>query len=213
MKCLNRRYERNNDITGFLKKNGFDIKFINDYSVYENRNKFLEGTGSLVLDRTNKLAFCALSPRSDKELLQIFCDEYSFEPVIFTAYQNHNNRRAVIYHTNVVMSICSDYSIVCFDAIDSFKEKNHVYKKLKEVGKTIIEINENQLLSFAGNVIELKNIDNESFLVMSSRALNSLNNNQKKMICKFSKIISSDISTIEDVGGGGIRCMIAEIFN
>ena len=85
--------------------------------------------------------------------------------------------------------------------------------KINESPLKVIEINENQLLSFAGNVIELKNIDNESFLVMSSRALNSLNNNQKKMICKFSKIISSDISTIEDVGGGGIRCMIAEIFN
>ena len=212
MYANNRRLERNDKILKFLESKGVKIDFINDYSNAENHNLFLEGTGSMVLDRLNKKSYCSLSERTSENLIEEFCDEFNYLPIIFKSYQSTNNQRKPIYHTNVMMCIANNYSIICLDSIDSEIDKQIVVKSLKDDNKEIIEISEIQLNSFAGNMIELlyKNI---SFLIISSQAYKSLSELQIQKIEKFSKIIQSNVETIESCGGGSVRCMIAEVFN
>ena len=212
MYAKNRRLERNDKIIKFIESKGIEIDFINDYSEAENHNLFLEGTGSMVLDRLNKKSYCSLSERTSESLVEEFCDEFNYMPIIFKSYQSIDKKRKLIYHTNVMMCIANKYSIICLDSVDSKIDKQILLKSLKDDNKEIIEISENQLNSFAGNMIELV-FENNSFLVMSSHAYKSLTKNQINKIEKFSKIIHSNVETIENCGGGSVRCMIAEVFN
>lgn len=212
MYAYNRRLERNDEIIKFIESKGIEIDIINDYSDAENHNLFLEGTGSMVLDRLNKKSYCSLSERTSESLIEEFCDEFNYMPIVFKSYQNINKKRKLIYHTNVMMCVANKYSIICLESIDSKIDKQIVIKSLKDDNKEIIEISEIQLNSFAGNMIELV-FENKSFLIMSSQAYKSLSKNQIQKIEKFSKIIHSSVETIENCGGGSVRCMIAEVFN
>ena len=208
----NRRMERRSEVLDFLENEGFTISNIVDYSSAESENKFLEGTGSMILDRENRLAYCSISNRSNEDLFIEFCEDFEFTPIIFNSFQTVGNKRLPIYHTNVMMCIATEYVIVCLDSIDDKKQRKNVSSFIKESGKKLIEISENQVESFAGNMLELVSDKGESILVMSKSAEDSLNENQKNIITKYSKIISSDINTIETCGGGSTRCMMAEIF-
>jgi len=208
----NRRMERRPEVLDFLENEGFTISNIVDYSSAESENKFLEGTGSMILDRENRLAYCSISNRSNEDLFIEFCEDFEFTPIIFNSFQSVGNKRLPIYHTNVMMCVATDYVIVCLDSIDDKKQRKNVSSFIKESGKKLIEISENQVESFAGNMLELVNDKGESILVMSKSAEDSLNENQKNIITKYSRIISSDINTIETCGGGSTRCMMAEIF-
>ncbi len=208
MYALNRRFERKSSTLEKLSKQGIDIQIIKDYSHFENDNKFLEGTGSLVLDRRNKFAYCSLSNRSNNDLVDLFCLQMNYKPIVFNSFYNS----VPIYHTNVMMSICNKFSIICLDSIKDEIQKTAVIANLKNSNLEIIDINIDQMSSFLGNCIQLIDSKSNPLLVMSSRAYNSINNFQLKKIEKHTDIIHSDLKTIEDNGGGSARCMIAEIF-
>ena len=212
MYAKNRRLERRPEVLEFLESEGFTISNVVDYSSAESENKFLEGTGSMILDRENRVAYCSISNRSNEDLFIEFCEDFEFTPALFNSYQSVGNKRLPIYHTNVMMCVASDYAIVCLDSIDDKKQRKNVSNFINNTGKKLIEISENQVESFAGNMLELLNDKGESILVMSSSAEDSLNENQKNIIKKYSRIVSSDINTIEACGGGSARCMMAEIF-
>jgi len=208
----NRRLERREDIILELEKEGFLIENIVDYTSAEDQNIFLEGTGSMILDRQNKIAYCAISPRADEELFIEFCEDFEYTPVIFTANQTVDNSREAIYHTNVMMCIAETFSVICLSCIDDKKERKNVISHLKKSGKEIIDITEKQMHQFAGNMLQVKGKNNELFLVMSQAAYNSLTKEQIKKIENHCNIISSSLETIETCGGGSARCMMAEVF-
>ena len=204
----NRRFERESKILDKLSVSGIEIEIINDYSLYENENRFLEGTGSIVLDRKSKKAYCSLSGRSDLSLFKKFCSDMNYIPVVF----NSSHESKPIYHTNVMMSICNNFTIICLDSIRDKNERNNVIDNLNNSGLEIIDISISQMTSFLGNCIQLINSDQSPVLIMSSRAFNSITKSQIKRIESHTEIIHSDIKTIENNGGGSARCMIAEIF-
>lgn len=208
----NRRHERREDILDQLEEKGFVIKNSVDYTSAENEGVFLEGTGSLLLDRVNRKAYCALSPRADEDLCIEFCEDFEYTPVVFSSFQTVNDKRKAIYHTNVMMCLAETFAVICLESIDDKKERKNVLKHLKEDGKKIIEISEDQVNNFAGNMLQVRGTDDELFLVMSQAAHNSLNQSQLSQIRNHCKIISSPLDTIEACGGGSARCMMAEIF-
>ena len=208
----NRRFERREEILFKLEDEGFLIDQIYDYRNAEDEGLFLEGTGSLALDRVNKKAYCALSPRADEEIIIEFCEDFEYTPIIFTSYQTVNGKRKEIYHTNVMMCLAETFAIICLDSIDDKKERKNVVKQLKEDGKEIIVISEQQVNNFAGNMLQVKGFNDERYLVMSQAAFNSLTNSQIENIEKHCKVLSSNIDTIEACGGGSARCMMAEVF-
>ena len=212
MYAKNRRLERRPEVLEFLEEQGFGIENIVDYSGAESENKFLEGTGSMILDRENRIAYCSISNRSNEELFIDFCEDFEFTPVLFNSFQSVGDERLPIYHTNVMMCVTMSYVVICLDSIDDKKQRKNVCEFIKKSEKELINISENQLEKFAGNMLELLNDKGESVLVMSKSAENSLSENQKNTITNYSKIISSDINTIELCGGGSARCMMAEIF-
>jgi hypothetical protein len=207
----NRRKERRLEYFARLEEEGFKIKNIVDYTEAEEHDLFLEGTGSLLLDRVNRKAYCALSPRADEDLLIEFCEDFEFTPVIFNANQSVGGKRKAIYHTNVMMCLAENFAVICLDTIDNAKERKNVLKHLKEDGKEVITITEEQMHEFAGNMLQVQGKDNK-FLVMSARAHGSLNQDQMAKIEKHCEILSSDLHVIETCGGGSARCMMAEVF-
>ena len=207
----NRRKERRLEYFARLEEEGFKIKNIVDYTEAEEHDLFLEGTGSLLLDRVNRKAYCALSPRADEDLLIEFCEDFEFTPVIFEANQSVGGKRKAIYHTNVMMCLAENFAVICLDTIDDAKERKNVLKHLKEDGKEVITITEEQMHEFAGNMLQVQGKDNK-FLVMSARAHGSLNQDQIAKIEKHCEILSSDLHVIETCGGGSARCMMAEVF-
>ena len=212
MYAKNRRLERNEEVLKFLEQKNIIINESIDYSNAEKKEYFLEGTGSMVLDRINKKSYCSISERTNEHLVYEFCNDFQYMPIIFNSFQDHQNNRKPIYHTNVMMCIAQNYSVICLDAIDNKDEREMVKKSLEDDNKEIITISENQLKLFTGNMIELTK-ENKSFLFMSQTAYNSLNENQLERLKSFSKLIYSSVDTIEKCGGGSVRCMIAEIFN
>lgn len=208
----NRRKERREDILDILEAKGFQIDEITDYTSAEEDNLFLEGTGSMIFDRENQKVYAALSPRADEQLIIEFAEDHEVLPIVFTAYQTVDGERLPIYHTNVMMSIASTFSVICLDTIDDKKERKMVVKSLQEDGKEIIEITEEQVNNFAGNMLQVHNASGEKFLVMSTQAYESLRDDQIKKIEKHCQIIHSPLYTIEACGGGSARCMMAEIF-
>lgn len=208
----NRRLERREDILDILEDNGFVINDVMDYTSAEDEGLFLEGTGSIVLDRINNKAYCALSPRADEELFIEFCEDFEFTPVIFNAYQTVNDKRELIYHTNVMMSIGETFAVLCSECIDDKTEKKSVVDSLKQDGKEIIYISEKQVSSFAGNMLQVVVENGKTYLVMSESAYNSLNKGQIAQIERHTSIVYSNLETIERYGGGSARCMMAEVF-
>lgn len=208
----NRRFERKESVVEAIEEKGFSIKHVVDYTEAEQENLFLEGTGSIILDREYQKAYCALSPRADEQLFIEFCEDFDFFPVIFSAYQTVNQKREKIYHTNVMMCIGSTFAVICLDSIDDKKERKNVINHLKKDNKDIIEITEDQVNQFAGNMLQLLGKNNTPFLIMSQSAFDSLRADQLSKLEKHTKIISSALQTIEACGGGSARCMMAEIF-
>ncbi|MDR6301317.1 citrulline utilization hydrolase CtlX [Mesonia maritima] len=212
MFAKNRRRERREDILATLEEKGFTIKNIVDYTEAEEEEVYLEGTGSLLLDRANEKAYCALSARADEQLLIEFCEEFEYMPIIFTANQTVNGERKAIYHTNVMMCLAEDFAVICLDTIDDKKQRKAVVKSLQDDNKEIITISEEQMHEFAGNMLQVEGAFQKKFLVMSERAHQSLTTDQVAKIEKHCEILSSDLHTIETLGGGSARCMMAEVF-
>lgn len=208
----NRRKERREEVFMRLENEGFKIENIIDYTSAEDEGIFLEGTGSLLLDRVNSKAYCALSPRADEDLFIEFCEDFEYTPVVFTANQTVDGERLAIYHTNVMMCLAETFAVICLDAIDDKKERKNVVKHLKQDGKEIISITEAQMHQFAGNMLQLRGKNEQRYLVMSKAAHDSLNTTQIKAVEKHCPILSSSLETIETCGGGSARCMMAEVF-
>ena len=208
----NRRRERREETLIRLEKEGFIIKDIIDYTTAENEEIYLEGTGSLLLDRVNKKAYCALSDRAHEDLIIEFCEDFEYTPVIFSAFHTKDHKRLPVYHTNVMMALGEHIAIICLDSIDDKKEKRLVVKNLKEDKKEIIEISEEQMHQFAGNMLQVKGANESKYMVMSKAAFDSLRPDQIKKIEADAHILSSDLQTIETCGGGSARCMMAEVF-
>lgn len=208
----NRRLERREEILDILEEKGFIIDNIMDYTSAEEDSFFLEGTGSIVLDRENGKAYCALSPRADEELFIEFCEDFDLNPIIFEAFQTVNGERKLIYHTNVMMCIGETYAVICADSIDDKKERKMVIDSLKGDDKEVIYITEDQMNNFAGNMLEVKGANDRRYLVMSAAAYKSLTKKQIAQLEEHVTILSSSLDTIEACGGGSARCMMAEIF-
>ncbi|MBN4070804.1 amidinotransferase [Olleya sp. AH-315-F22] len=208
----NRRLERREDVLQQLETQGFKINNIMDYTSAEEENIFLEGTGSLVLDRVNRKAYCVLSQRADESLFTEFCEDFEYTPIMFSANQTVNGERLAIYHTNVMMCLGETFAVICLDSIDDKKERKNIVKHLKADNKEIITITESQANHFAGNMLQVKGEDNASYIVMSQAAYNSLSNIQITILEKHGKILYSSLDTIEACGGGSARCIMAEVF-
>ena len=207
MFAKSRRLEKNNKFIKKLNDIGFKYSLLKDYSEFENKGIFLEGTGSIILDRLNKLAYCSISKRSNEKLFNIFCKDAGYKPIIFSSCDSNGG---VIYHTNVMMSIGDDFALICYGAIKDLKERELVKRYLENSGKNIVEISLNQMESFAGNIIQLGDKKNK-IIVISKSAYLSLNKEQKNILLRESKIITIPIPVIQKCGGGSVRCMIAEL--
>jgi hypothetical protein len=207
MQAENRRLERREDIITTLQDN-FNVKHVIDLSHFEHDGKFLEGTGSMVLDRQNEIAYACLSPRTDENVLADFCKQTGYKSVSFHAIDQNG---LAIYHTNVLMCVGTSFAVICLDSIADTIEKEEVITSLKATNKQIIEISFDQMNRFAGNMLEVKNNKGDSLIVMSQSAYQSLTDEQKALLYAFGKLVYADINTIETNGGGSARCMIAEV--
>jgi hypothetical protein len=207
MQAENRRLERREDIISKLEDT-FKVAHVVDLSRFEAENKFLEGTGSMVLDRENKIAYACISPRTDKEVLTLFCEQAGYKAISFEAADANGK---AIYHTNVLMCIGSGFAVVCADSIPNPHEKVVVLESLRSTHKEVVEITFDQMNRFAGNMLEVKNQAGENLIVMSQNAYQALDEAQKSTLKKYGKLIYADINTIETNGGGSARCMIAEV--
>jgi len=208
MFAANRRMERKQHVLDTLSEK-FRIEQQIDFTAHESENHFLEGTGSMVLDREHRIAYACLSPRTDLIVLNDFCDRLGYTPVAFHSVDGNNEP---IYHTNVMMCVADSYAVICLESIPDPAERSMVKASLEQNGKTIIEISTDQMNHFAGNMLQVHNRKEDKFLVMSSQAYRSLTPQQIHNIEQFNPIIHSDITTIETNGGGSARCMMAEIF-
>lgn len=207
MYAENRRLERKDKVLKAIRSR-FQITDTVDFSPYESEDIFLEGTGSFVLDRTYKMAYACLSPRTDRVLFEQFCEQFGYTPIIFHAFDKNG---VPIYHTNVMMCLADRYAIINMEGIPA-KEKETVWKQLTTSGKTVVEISYAQMEAFAGNMLQVFDTKGQSYLVMSSSAYNSLSPKQLALLEKLDPIIHSALETIERNGGGSARCMMAEIY-
>ncbi len=208
----NRRNERREDILDILESEGFQIDNVMDYTAAEQEGIFLEGTGSILKDRVHQKAYCALSERAHEELFIEFCEDFDCFPVIFTANQTVKGERLPIYHTNVIMAMAEDFAVINLEAIDDKKERAEVVNHLKNDGKEVIPITDEQMHQFAGNMLQVLGGNDQRFMVMSTAAFKSLRPDQLAAIEKSCAIIHSPLDTIETCGGGSARCMMAEVF-
>ena len=212
MFALNRRVERRPEILERLKDEGFKINTVEDFSPFENEEKYLEGTGSMIFDHDYKIAYGSVSLRLDEELFRNFCSKFGFTPIVFHSYQNVGDQRLPIYHTNVMMCVAEQFVVICLDCIDDEMEREKVQEVIKSSNKELIEISEDQLQQFAGNMLQVQNEEGDKFLVMSETAYKSLTKEQVERIENYCGIIYADLNTIETNGGGSARCMLAEVF-
>ena len=209
MLAENRRPERRVELLDELsRKHGFRIDQTIDLSQHENNDRFLEGTGSLVLDRINRIAYACVSARTDLDVLGEFGQRMNYDVVVFEAVGRDG---AAVYHTNVLMSIGEQFAVICAEAISDDKQRTAVLARLSETGREVVEISMEQLEQFAGNMLELENDQGEKVLAMSSRAFDSLSDKQRATLEKYATIVSAPVNRIEDSAGGSVRCMIAEV--
>jgi len=207
MQAENRRLERREDIIAKLEDR-FSVKHVIDLSRFEQENKFLEGTGSMVPDRENKIAYACISPRTDRDVLDLFCEHAGYRPVTFDAV---DEKGQAIYHTNVLMCVGTGFAVICLDSIPNPDEKLVVKESLSLTKKEIIDISFGQMKHFAGNMLEVKNSAGDTLIVMSQSAFDALLDEQKQILKKYGKLVHADIGTIETLGGGSARCMMAEV--
>ncbi len=207
----NRRLERRQDVLDSLVEQGFKIDEIIDLTKYEQEGKNLEGTGSLILDRENKLAYAALSERTNQEVLDVFSEKFGYKQVVFHSNQTVEGERLPIYHTNVMMCVADQFAIICLDSIDDKTERAETVAALTNSGKEVIDITEDQVNRFAGNMLQVLGAD-QPYLIMSTAAYTSLRPEQIKRIEHHCPIVHSSLDTIEALGGGSARCMMAEVF-
>ncbi|MEB2777975.1 arginine deiminase-related protein [Algoriphagus sp. D3-2-R+10] len=208
----NRRLERRKDLIEDLMKRKFKVDEIIDLSFFEDDEQYLEGTGSMVIDHQAKIIYACYSERTHAIPLDYLSKILGYEVVGFHAIQDVHGVLSPIYHTNVMMHIGTDLAVVCLDSIPKASEKQAVQKSLTQAGKKLVPITPKQKFHFAGNMLEVGNDGGEKFTIMSETALESLNVGQIQLIEKYSTIISPSIPTIEKLGGGSARCMMAEIF-
>lgn len=208
MNAPTRRLERREDILDSLGKR-FRMDKRLRLEAAEKESRFLEGTGSLVLDRPNRMAYACLSPRTDEQLLEEFCRRMGYSKVAFTAVDGDGRQ---IYHTNVMMALGTDFVVICLDSVPDAAEKAMLQQQFKTVGKTIIEISLEQMMAFAGNMLQVKNQEGQPILVMSEQAYQSLRPEQLNQIEQHTRVLYSPLRIIEQYGGGSARCMMAEIF-
>src|SRR5947199_5594259 len=201
-----RRRERRQDIVEELRKH-YGVTEVIDYSPFEDEDCYLEGTGSLVFDHVNKIAYVSLSNRSNPKVIQRFADDFSYEPVIFTSIGPNGQS---IYHTNVMMCIGTAFAMVGLEMIPNEAERQELRARLEKTGKEIVELSADQIANFAGNTIELQNKSGEKLLVLSSRAARALTEEQRKTLTRYAELMQLEIPTIE-LGGGSARCMLATI--
>lgn len=208
MFAQNRRLERKPAVLDAVEAR-FTVSKIVDLTKYETAGLFLEGTGSMVLDREHKIAYACLSPRTNETVLNEFCKLAGYKPVTFIATDKNG---ADIYHTNVMMCVAKTFAVVCLESVTAEKEKADLVNSLQQTGKEIIDITPEQLDHFAGNMLQVINEHGELLLVMSTQAYHSLTPSQIDSLEKYNRIIHSSLYNIETAGGGSARCMLAEIF-
>ena len=208
MLAPNRRPEKREDIVTFFKNN-YSVQTLLDLTHYEKDNSFLEGTGSIVFDHVHKIAYATLSPRTHKALFLSVCDYLHYQPVCFHAF---DKSEIPIYHTNVMMCIAKHFAVICLDSIADKSDRAMLVNQLKDSGHQIIDISFEQMNQFACNMLSLQTINDKEILVLSQSAFDSLNGTQKKEIEQFVELLPMSIPTIETIGGGSARCMIAEVF-
>lgn len=208
MLAENRRLERNNPVINSVKQHYRVVNLI-DLSGYENQNKFLEGTGSIVFDYVNKIAYAARSPRTDETVLYDLVNKLAFKPIVFDAVDEQGQ---AIYHTNVLMCIGTGFVVLCLDAIPGDEDQEKLLNSFATTGHKVIAISFAQMRQFAGNMFEVMSKSGEPFILMSQRAYHSLLPGQLDALTRFADPIPVDIPTIEDHGGGSVRCMVAGIF-
>jgi hypothetical protein len=208
MYAHNRRLERKPHVIEKLKTK-FNVAGEIDLSVYENSQAYLEGTGSMVLDRIRKIAYACLSERTNLNVLKDFCDQLGYRPVAFTAT---DSKGFPIYHTNVMMCVADQFVVICLESVKNSNERTNLVTAFHTTNKEIFEISLDQMNHFAGNMLQVENKKGAKFLIMSSQAYHSLTPTQISKIERYNAILHSDLSTIERNGGGSARCMIAEVF-
>ena len=208
MFAKNRRKERKKSVIDLVSKK-FNIHDQIDLTHFENVGRYMEGTGSMVLDRNNKIAYACISERTDPEILNAFCNEFGYTPFLFNATDRNDK---LIYHTNVMMCMADNYVVVCMDSVKNENEKKLLKESFVKTHKEVVEIDFDQMDHFCGNMLQINSINGEKFLVMSSQAYNHLIQEQIKTLTAFNPIIHSPINTIETLGGGSARCMMAEVF-
>ncbi|MGB3465804.1 MAG: arginine deiminase-related protein [Cyclobacteriaceae bacterium] len=209
----NRRLEKRREVIDeLIHTNNFNSTGETDFSYFESEGRFLEGTGSLILDRPNRMVYASVSERMDQQALKAFCEKMNYRPVVFHAMQDFEGQRKPIYHTNVMMCLGNSFAVICLECIDDIRERETVVAKIEGSGKEVIPISEKQVNSFAGNMLEVYNRNSERLLVMSTAAYESLNDAQLSKLSEHCRIIHSDLSTIENHGGGSARCMMAEVY-
>lgn len=204
----NRRKERKPNVLQQVQQQ-FAVTSTVDLTVNENNNLFLEGTGSMVLDRDNKIAYACLSPRTNKQVLAEFCNKMQYKPVAFTSI-DHTGKP--IYHTNVMMCVADKYVVICMESIPDAQERQAVRDIIYQTNKELIEISFDQMNHFAGNMLQVQNKQGEPLLVMSTQAYNALTAEQISTLQQYNRIVHVPLTTIETNGGGSARCMMAEIF-
>lgn len=208
MFAVNRRNERKSEFLESIRRN-FEVKRLIDLTWWESENQFLEGTGSMIFDRENKIAYAGRSPRTCEPVIADFCKQMGYSAVIFDAYDQNG---ALIYHTNVMMSVGTKFAVICLSAITDEQQRQAVVESLERTGKKVIDISFEQMNNYAGNMLELKTSDGKPILVMSSTARKSLTPEQAKELSSYYKLFSPGLEYIENNGGGSARCMLAEIY-
>lgn len=198
---------------GTLERHDFQFKSIKDYTLHTGQEIYLEGTGVLILDRINKIAYCSYSERADKALFEVFCEDMGYRPIGFHATQSVDSERLPIYHTNVMMALGTSFCVICLNSIENAEERKAVEESLQHTKKTIIEISETQMHHFCGNILELRSKEDKILIAMSEQAYKAFTTEQIKQLQFFGKIVHAPLYTIEKYGGGSMRCMIAEVFS
>jgi len=204
----NRRKERKQKVLELLRRKMNHRKVV-DLTHWEGENEFLEGTGSMILDRDRRVAYCCRSPRTSEKVLAEFCSRMNYDAMLFDAVDAQGN---AIYHTNVMMEVGTQVAVICLEAIRDEGERQMVVSRLTAAGKIIVEITLDQVTHFAGNMLEIKSRSGQPLMVMSASARRALTPEQEGVINTFSRILSAELWTIETHGGGSARCMLAEIF-
>lgn len=207
MFATNRRLERKRHVIEAIEQE-FVVRRWLDYTAYEQEGRFLEGTGSMVLDRRNRLAYACCSPRTDEALFRIVCAELGYQPILFRA---EDDRGIAVYHTNVLMCVTSAHAIVNLEAIAS-EDRDRVVGPLRETGKVLVPLTHAQMRAFAGNMLEIENRWGRRYLVMSESAFQALRADQRAELESATPLVHAPLPTVERYGGGSARCMMAELF-